>query len=95
MEKIKIKIALLHNFKFYLFVTFLSLCYALIMIHVPVKINYSLNEDSIIGKIDDIKIGDDKTKLLINGKDKVLCNYYYKNDSDKNNIQRIKFGMEV
>ena len=95
MEKIKIKIALLHNFKFYLFVTFLSLCYALIMIHVPVKINYSLNEDSIIGKLDDIKIGDDKTKLLINGKDKVLCNYYYKNDSDKNNIQRIKFGMEV
>ena len=95
MENTKKKITLLHNFKFYLLVTFLSLCYALIMINVPSKINYSLNEDSIIGKIDDIKIGDDKTKLLINGKDKVLCNYYYKNDSDKNNIQRIKFGMEV
>ena len=95
MENTKKKITLLHNFKFYLLVTFLSLCYALIMINVPSKINYSLNEDSLIGKIDDIKIGDDKTKLLINGKDKVLCNYYYKNDSDKNNIQRIKFGMEV
>ena len=95
MENTKKKITLLHNFKFYLLATFLSLCYALITINVPSKINYSLNEDSIIGKLDDIKIGDDKTKLLINGKDKVLCNYYYKNDSDKNNIQRIKLGMEV
>lgn len=85
----KLRIILQSNY-FYLF---LMLFVAILLyFNVCDKSKYDINDDVIIGTITSYYIDNDKLVITIFGKEKVLCNYYFK---DENNTFDYELGDKI
>ncbi len=85
----KLRIILQSNY-FYLF---LMLFVAILLyFNVCDKSKYDINDDVIIGTITSYYIDTDKLVITIFGKEKVLCNYYFK---DENNTFDYELGDKI
>ena len=60
------------------------------------KNKYNLNDTNIKGIIDKYKITNNKLKLEIKGKERIICNLYFKTDLEKEKFsKKIKLGQTV
>ena len=85
----KLRIILQSNY-FYLF---LMLFVAILLyFNACDKSKYDINDDVIIGTITSYYIDNDKLVITIFGKEKVLCNYYFK---DENNTFDYELGDKI
>jgi len=60
------------------------------------KSKYNENTNKIIGIVEKITIDGDKLSLEIKGKEKIICNYYFKTKEEKENYKTtLKLGIKV
>ncbi len=92
---LKLRILLLSNY-FYLILFFLTLFYSFTIIHYGFKTKYSSDDTVISGYLDEIKINDLSLKIVVIGKEKVLGNYYFKDQKEKETFfQTFKLGDDI
>ena len=81
----KLKIVLKSNYIYY-FVFLFTICYVFINIKfVPFK--YENLNNNIKGYVNDYYIDGDKLTIIIKNKNKVILNYYFKTEKEKNNFE--------
>lgn len=81
----KLKIVLKYNYIYY-FVFLFTICYVFINIKfVPFK--YENLNDNLKGYVNDYYIDGDKLTIIIKNKNKVILNYYFKTEKEKNNFE--------
>ena len=82
----KLKTILQYNYFYYLLFIF-SIIYVLVNIYlINSKSIYTVNTKNIKGYVTNYQIYKDKITIYLNAKEKILVNYYFKNDKDKINI---------
>ena len=81
----KLKIVLKSNYMYYLVFLF-TICYVFINIKfVPFK--YENLNNNLKGYVNDYYIDGDKLTIIIKNKNKVILNYYFKTEKEKNNFE--------
>ena len=81
----KLKIVLKSNYMYY-FVFLFTICYVFINIKfVPFK--YENLNNNLKGYVNDYYIDGDKLTIIIKNKNKVILNYYFKTEKEKNNFE--------
>lgn len=81
----KLKIVLKSNYIYY-FVFLFTICYVFINIKfVPFK--YENLNNNLKGYVNDYYIDGDKLTIIIKNKNKVILNYYFKTEKEKNNFE--------
>lgn len=81
----KLKIILKYNHIYYIIFLF-TICYVLININfIPFK--YKNLSNSLKGYVNDYYIDGDKLTIIIKNKDKIILNYYFKTEHEKNNLE--------
>ena len=85
---LKLRILLLSNKPFIIIIVLISLL-TILRINIKPKYNFT-NETTIKGIVTDIYIKDLYLKMEIRSKDKLIANYYFKNNNEKN-----KFNIDL
>ncbi|MGN0973202.1 MAG: DNA internalization-related competence protein ComEC/Rec2 [Bacilli bacterium] len=86
---IKLRTILLSN-KLYILILIIVSFITLIRVNINYKSNFK-NENIIKGKVQDIYIDGPYLKITLKSKDKIICNYYFKNKEELKNFD-IKLG---
>ena len=67
-----------------------------LILNIQFKSKYNIDDNEIIGIINKYRFDDKKVSLEVIGREKVICNYYFKNNDEKSYyIQNIKLGQKV
>jgi len=70
----------------YLILAILSILFSIIFNTIDFKSKYNINDTNINGYINFYYIDGNKLTIELNGKEKIICNYYFKDLEDKNNF---------
>ncbi len=79
---LKLRTILLHNYP-YIFLLILALTISFIRLNIPKNSHYLKDDKEFIGTIINYSINDSKVTILLKGKEKLILNYYFKNQKEK------------
>ncbi len=79
---LKLRTILLHNYP-YILLLILALIISFIRLNLPKKSIYSKDDKEFIGTIINYSISDSKVTITLKEKEKLLLNYYFKNQKEK------------
>lgn len=91
MIKSKIISIFKHVYIFLILITLVNIIYS--SFNFP-KSKYSIDEEVIFGKIIDFNIDGNNLKIILKGKEKILVNYYFSEEKEKNeSLKKYKLGQ--
>ena len=79
---LKLRTILLHNYP-YIFLLILALTISFIRLNIPKNSHYLKDDKEFIGTIINYSINDSKATIILKGKEKLILNYYFKNQKEK------------
>ncbi len=89
---LRLRKILLYDSMYYLFFL-IFLIIAIYRIQLPLKTNYSVNQNQIEGKVIDINIDGNQLDLIIKNKEKIKSTYYFKTLTEKKKVtENINLG---
>ena len=91
MKKLKIILQSKYLFKI---ICIVSIIYSLLVTFcLPIKSKYTKEENEITGQVINYQIDGDKLKITLKGKEKIIANYYFKTEKEKQIYEKnIKLG---
>jgi len=87
---------LLYSRTFYIVLILFTLIYTFIFISIPKKSKYTPDENKLEGIVTSYKFDGDKLTFILNGKEKLKCNYYFDRESEKEEyVKHFKYGSRI
>ena len=95
MFLLKLRTILLCDYLYYLLLVLIILL-STIRIMIPKESSYSSTSTKVIGVITTYSINGNKLKLALNAKEKLIVNYYFKTENEKNAfIKNYHYGDKI